>query len=260
MRLAGKVALISGAARGQGAAEARLFVREGAAVIIADILDDAGLRLEAEIRELGGQATFVHLDVTNADQWADAVTEAVQRYGKLDILVNNAGIGSTNVGGLNAPRIHETDAAVWNQIMDVNGKGVFLGSRAAIPALRAAGGGSIINISSIAGLVGLAPGSGAGAAYASSKGAVRLLTKATAIQYAADGIRCNSVHPGYIDTAMTERMMSDPQIRQQRLDATPLGRIGTVDDIANGVLFLASDESSFMTGSELVIDGGYTAR
>ena len=260
MRLAGKVALISGGARGQGAAEARLFVREGAAVIIADILDDAGLQLEAEIRELGGQATFVHLDVTDADQWADAVTETVRRYGKLDILVNNAGIGSTNVGGLNAPRIHETDAAVWNQIMDVNGKGVFLGSRAAIPALRAAGGGSIINISSIAGLVGLAPGSGAGAAYASSKGAVRLLTKATAIQYAADGIRCNSVHPGYIDTAMTERMMSDPQIRQQRLDATPLGRIGTVDDIANGVLFLASDESSFMTGSELVIDGGYTAR
>ena len=260
MRLQGKVALISGGARGQGAAEARLFVQEGAAVVIADILDDDGMRLEAEIRELGGQATFVHLDVTDADQWADAVTEAVQRYGKLDILVNNAGIGSTNVGGVNAPRIHETDAAVWNQIMDVNGKGVFLGSRAAIPALRAAGGGSIINISSIAGLVGLAPGSGAGAAYASSKGAVRLLTKATAIQYAADGIRCNSVHPGYIDTAMTERMMSDPQIRQQRLAATPLGRIGTVDDIANGVLFLASDESSFMTGSELVIDGGYTAR
>lgn len=266
MRLAGKVALISGAARGQGAAEARLFIREGAAVIIADILDDAGLQLEAEILELGGQATFVHLDVTNADQWAHAVTQAVQRYGKLDILVNNAGIGSTSIGGVNAPRIHETDAAVWNQIMDVNGKGVFLGSRAAIPALRAAGGGSIINISSIAGLVGLnsgstsSPGSGAGAAYASSKGAVRLLTKATAIQYAADGIRCNSIHPGYIDTAMTERMMSDPQIRQQRLDATPLGRIGTVDDIANGVLFLASDESSFMTGSELVIDGGYTAQ
>ena len=288
MRLAGKVALISGAARGQGAAEARLFVREGAAVIIADILDDAGLQLEAEIRELGGQAAFVHLDVTDADQWANAVTEAVRRYGKLDILVNNAGIGSANVGGVHAPRIHETDAAVWDQIMDVNGKGVFLGTRAAIPALRAAGGGSIINISSIAGLVGLGSGtssgsaanpgsgssanpgsgaasnpgsgSGAGAAYASSKGAVRLLTKATAIQYAADGIRCNSVHPGYIDTAMTERMMSDPQIRQQRLAATPLGRIGTVDDIANGVLFLASDESAFMTGSELVIDGGYTAQ
>ena len=260
MRLEGKVALISGGARGQGAAEARLFVREGAAVVIGDILDDEGLKLEAEIRELGGRATFVHLDVTDADQWADAVTEAVSRYGKLDILVNNAGIGSTNVGGLNAPRIHEAPTEVWDQIMDVNGKGVFLGTRAAIPAMRTAGGGSIINISSIAGLVGLSPGSGAGSAYASSKGAVRLLTKATAVQYAGDGIRCNSVHPGYIDTAMTERMMSDPEIRQMRLDATPIGRIGTVDDIANGVLFLASDEASFMTGSELVIDGGYTAQ
>ena len=260
MRLQGKVALISGGARGQGAAEARLFVQEGAAVVIADILDDDGMRLEAEIRELGGQATFVHLDVTDADQWDNAVSEAVNRYGKLDILVNNAGIGSTNAGGVNAPRIHEADAAVWDQIMDINGKGVFLGTRAAIAAMREAGGGSIINISSIAGLVGLAPGSGAGAAYASSKGAVRLLTKSTAVQYAADGIRCNSVHPGYIDTAMTARMMAEPGMRQRRIDATPLGRIGTVDDIANGVLFLASDESSFMTGSELVIDGGYTAQ
>ena len=173
MRLEGKVALISGGARGQGAAEARLFVQEGAAVVIGDILDEDGMKLEAEIRELGGQATFVHLDVTDADQWADAVTEAVNRYGKLDVLVNNAGIGSTNVGGLNAPRIHEAPAEVWDQIMDVNGKGVFLGTRAAIPAMRAAGGGSIINISSIAGLVGLYPGSGAGSAYASSKGAVQ---------------------------------------------------------------------------------------
>ena len=260
MRLEGKVALISGGARGQGAAEARLFVQEGAAVVIGDILDEEGIRLEAEIRELGGQAVFVHLDVTDAGQWADAVATAVNRYGKLDILVNNAGIGSANVGGVNAPRIHEAPADVWDQIMDVNGKGVFLGSRAAIPALRTAGGGSIVNISSIAGLVGLGPGSGAGSAYASSKGAVRLLTKATAVQYAADNIRCNSVHPGYIDTAMTERMMSDPELRQHRINATPLGRIGTVADIASGVLFLASDESSFMTGSELVIDGGYTAQ
>ena len=260
MRLQGKVALISGAARGQGAAEARLFVQEGAAVVIADILDDDGLRLEAEIRELGGQATFVHLDVTDADQWDQAVNAAVNRYGKLDILVNNAGIGSTNAGGVNAPRIHEAPAEVWDQIMDINGKGVFLGTRAAIAAMRDAGGGSIINISSIAGLVGLAPGSGAGAAYASSKGAVRLLTKSTAVQYAAAGIRCNSVHPGYIDTAMTARMMAEPGMRQRRIAATPLGRIGTVDDIANGVLFLASDESSFITGSELVIDGGYTAQ
>ena len=260
MRLEGKVALISGGARGQGAAEAKLFVREGASVVIGDILDDEGMKLEAEIRELGGQATFVHLDVTDSAQWTSAVGEAVSRYGKLDVLVNNAGIGSTNIGGVQAPRLHEAPEEVWDQIMDVNGKGVFLGIRAAISTMIDAGGGSIINISSIAGMVGLHPGSGAGSAYASSKGAVRLLTKSTAVQYARDGIRCNSVHPGYIDTAMTERMMSEPGMRQMRIDATPLGRIGTVDDIANGVLFLASDESSFMTGSELVIDGGYTAQ
>ena len=260
MRLEGKVALISGGARGQGGAEAKLFVQEGAAVVIGDILDDDGLKLEAEIRELGGQATFVHLDVTDSAQWTSAVNEAVTRYGKLDVLVNNAGIGSTNIGGVQAPRLHEAPEEVWDQIMDVNGKGVFLGTRAAIPAMLDAGGGSIINISSIAGMVGLNPGSGAGSAYASSKGAVRLLTKSTAVQYAGEGIRCNSVHPGYIDTAMTARMMSEPGMRQLRIDATPLGRIGTVDDIANGVLFLASDEASFMTGSELVIDGGYTAQ
>ena len=260
MRLEGKVALISGGARGQGAAEAKLFVQEGAAVVIGDILDDDGLKLEAEIRELGGQATFVHLDVTDSAQWTSAVNEAVTRYGKLDVLVNNAGIGSTNIGGVQAPRLHEAPEEVWDQIMDVNGKGVFLGTRAAIPAMLDAGGGSIINISSIAGMVGLNPGSGAGSAYASSKGAVRLLTKSTAVQYAVDGIRCNSVHPGYIDTAMTARMMSEPGMRQRRIDATPIGRIGTVDDIANGVLFVASDEASFMTGSELVIDGGYTAQ
>ena len=260
MRLEGKVALISGGARGQGAAEAKLFVQEGAAVVIGDILDDDGLKLEAEIRELGGQATFVHLDVTDSAQWTSAVNEAVTRYGKLDVLVNNAGIGSTNIGGVQAPRLHEAPEEVWDQIMDVNGKGVFLGTRAAIPAMLAAGAGSIINISSIAGMVGLNPGSGAGSAYASSKGAVRLLTKSTAVQYAGEGIRCNSVHPGYIDTVMTARMMAEPGMRQHRIDATPLGRIGTVDDIANGVLFLASDEASFMTGSELVIDGGYTAQ
>jgi NAD(P)-dependent dehydrogenase (short-subunit alcohol dehydrogenase family) len=144
--------------------------------------------------------------------------------------------------------------------MDVNSKGVFLGTRAAIPAMRAAGGGSIINISSVAGIVGIAPGSGASAAYASSKGSVRLLTKSTAVQYGAEGIRCNSVHPGYIETAMTERALSQPGFREQAAAQAPLHRIGTVDDIANGVLFLASDESSFVTGSELVIDGGWTAQ
>ncbi|CAI8031185.1 3-alpha-(or 20-beta)-hydroxysteroid dehydrogenase [Geodia barretti] len=246
MRLEGKVALISGGARGQGSAEARLFAREGAAVVIGDILDEEGLKLEAEIRELGGLATYVHLDVTEPGQWESAVSRAVGEYGKLDILVNNAGIGSVST-------IDGTSTDVWDRIMDVNSKGVFLGTKAAVPAMRAAGGGSIVNISSIAALVGLSPASGAAAAYAASKGSVRLLTKSTAVQYGREGIRCNSVHPGFIETAMTE-------LRLSAIAETPIRRIGTVDDIANGVLFLASDESSFMTGSELVLDGGWTAQ
>ncbi len=262
MRLEGKVALISGGARGQGAAEAKLFVREGAAVVIGDILDEEGMKLEAELRELGADASYLHLDVTDAEQWRAAVEETVSRYGKLDILVNNAGIAGMQVSGVgpDAPKIDGVDVGVWDSIMEVNAKGVFLGTRAAIPAMRDSGGGSIINISSIAGLVGLPLARGASAAYGSSKGAVRLLTKSTAIQYAADGIRCNSVHPGYIDTAMTERVTSQPTMRAELLGRTPLGRIGTVDDIAYGVLFLASDEAGFMTGSELVIDGGWTAQ
>ena len=256
------MALISGGARGQGAAEAKLFVREGAAVVIGDILDEEGMKLEAELRELGANASYIHLDVTDADQWQMAVEETVSRYGKLDILVNNAGIAGMQVAGTVPSKIEGVDAEIWDRIMEVNAKGVFLGTRAAIPAMRDAGGGSIINISSIAGMVGMPTfmSSGASAAYGGSKGAVRLLTKSTAIQYAADGIRCNSVHPGYIDTAMTERVTSQPAMRAELLRMTPLGRIGTVDDIAYGVLFLASEESGFMTGSELVIDGGWTAQ
>ncbi|CAI8031182.1 Cyclopentanol dehydrogenase [Geodia barretti] len=256
MRLESKVALISGGARGQGAAEARLFAREGAAVVIGDIRDEDGLKLEAEIRELGGQATCVHLDVTEQDQWQSAVSQAVDQYGKLDILVNNAGITGMEGGGLTSTKIDGTDAELWDRIMAVNSKGVFLGTRTAIPAMRAAGGGSIINISSIAGIVAIAPA----AAYAASKGSVRLLTKSTAVQYGREGIRCNSVHPGFIETAMTELRLSVPGAREQAIAETPIRRIGTVDDIANGVLFLASDESSFMTGSELVLDGGWTAQ
>ena len=260
MRLEGKVAIISGGSRGQGATEARLFAREGAAVVIGDILDEEGLKLEAEIRELGGRATFVHLDVTEPDQWEGAVSRAVSEYGKLDILVNNAGIGAVQASGLQPPKLEDTPAETWDRIMDINSKGVFLGTRAAIPAMRAAGGGSIVNISSVAGLVGAGLASGAAAAYASSKGSVRLLTKATAVQHGHEGIRCNSVHPGYIETAMTQASLAQQGFREQVTAMAPLNRIGTVDDIANGVLFLGSDESSFMTGSELVIDGGWTAQ
>ena len=255
-RLDGKVALISGGARGQGAAEAKLFAQEGAKVVLGDVLDEAGMKVEAEIRELGGEATYVHLDVTREEDWVSAVQAAVDRHGKLDVLVNNAGISGTGAGGVQTS-IEDAPEEAWDQVLDVNAKGVFLGTKHAIPELRKAGGGSIINISSIAGMIGLGRGAGA---YAASKGAVRLLTKSTAVQYATEGIRCNSVHPGFIDTPMTERSLSDPENRKDRINRTPLGRIGTTDDIAYGVLFLASNESSFATGSELVIDGGYTAQ
>ena len=249
MRLEGKVALISGGARGQGAVEAKLFASEGASVVIGDILDDLGRQVEAEIAESGGNATYVHLDVTSESQWNDAVNTAVERYGKLDILVNNAGI-------LIRAGVEDTTEEDWDRIMDINGKGVFLGTKAAIPAMREAGGGSIINISSIAGL----QGSPASAAYSSTKGAVRILTKSTAVQYAKEGIRCNSVHPGLIYTDMTKDTLDTPEGERDWLARVPMGRIGVSEDVAKGVMFLASDESSYMTGSELVIDGGITAQ
>ena len=250
-RLDGKVALISGGARGQGAAEAMLFAKEGAKVVIGDLLNDEGKQVEAQIAELGGDATYVQLDVTSADDWDAAVQTALERYGRLDILVNNAGILGKRTG------IEDTSSEQWDAILDVNAKGVFLGTKAAIPALQEAGGGSIVNISSIAGIIGSRNGI---PAYQASKGAVRLLTKSTALQHAADNIRCNSVHPGMIVTAMTEETLAIPEMREFYDQNIPLGRLGTVDDIANGVLFLASDDSSFVTGSELVIDGGLVAQ
>ena len=248
MRLENKVALISGGARGMGAVEAKLFAEEGAKVIIGDMLEEEGRKVEAEINEAGGECVFVSLDVRSEQAWQNAVNEAVSRYGKLDILVNNAGI-------YRAHNVEETTSDEWNQVMGINAKGVFLGTKHAIPAMRDAGGGSIVNISSVAGLV----GSRATSAYNASKGAVRLLTKSTAIQYASDGIRANSVHPGTIETPMTEGFLADPSMRQDRMDRTPIGRLGKPEDVAYGALFLASDEASFMTGSELVIDGGRTA-
>lgn len=250
MRLEGKVALISGGARGQGAAEAKLFAGEGAKVVFGDILDDLGKQVEAEIHEVGGEALYIHLDVTNAADWASAVEAAVSRYGRLDVLVNNAGITIRK-------NVEDTTEEDWDRIMAINAKGVFLGTKQAIPAMRESGGGSIVNISSTAGLVG-SPYSGA--SYAATKGAVRLFTKATAIQYAKEGIRCNSVHPGLLETPMTQDMLADAVHREERTQRIPLGRVGTAEDVAYGVLYLASDEASFVTGSELVIDGGATAQ
>lgn len=250
MRLDNKVALISGGARGMGAVTARLFASENAKVVIGDVLEEEGRQTEAQINEAGGECLFVRLDVTSESNWQDVVAATVAGFGKLDILVNNAGISGQGLG------LEATSADQWDRVMDINAKGVFLGIKAAIPQMRKAGGGSIINISSIYGLV----GSGGSGAYHASKGAVRLLTKATAIQYAGEGIRANSVHPGFIATPMTEAVGDDAGRNQRVLAQTPLGRWGEPREVAYGVLFLASDESSFMTGSELVIDGGWTAQ
>jgi NAD(P)-dependent dehydrogenase (short-subunit alcohol dehydrogenase family) len=249
MRLEGKVALITGAARGQGAAEARMFAKEGAKVVLADVSDPEGTAVAAEIAEAGGDAIFVHLDVTNEDEWDAAINSAVASFGKLDILVNNAGIWRRG-------HVLETSVEQWDDILDINAKGVFLGTKAAIPEMRKAGGGSIINISSTAGLV----GSRTSAAYSASKGAVRIFSKSTAIQYAAEGIRANSIHPGPIDTDMGDQVWPDAESKELTMNRVALSRIGTAEDVAYGALYLASDESSFVTGSELVIDGGVTAQ
>ncbi len=250
MRLENKIALISGGARGMGAAEAILFAGEGAKVVIGDVLEDEGRQTEAQINESGGECLFLRLDVTSESNWQDAVATTVSRFGKLDILVNNAGIFPLGT-------IEDTSEDLWDRVMAINAKGVFMGTKHAIPEMRKTGGGSIINISSIAGLI----GSRGAAAYGASKGAVRIFTKSTAIQYAADGIRANSVHPGIIETPMSiPTILTTEEQRDTQINRTPLGRIGTADDVASGILFLASDESSFMTGSELVIDGGLTAQ
>jgi len=250
MRLAGKVALISGGARGMGAAEARLFAREGAQVVIGDVLEAEGREVEADIKAKGGEAVSTRLDVTSEPDWQKAVGLAQSRFGKLNVLINNAGIG----GG---SRIEDTTVEDWDRMMAINAKGVFLGTKSVIAAMRRAGGGSIINISSQLGLVGTDNSS---PQYQASKGAVRTLTKLTAVQYARDRIRCNSVHPGPVVTPMTEARRGDPGHYEYMVSRIPLGRYGEPDEVAYGVLYLASDEASFVTGSELVIDGGWTAQ
>ena len=232
-----------------GAEEARIFAREGAKVVIGDISEEEGKAVEAQISEAGGQALFVTLDVTKEDDWARAIDQAVARFGKLDVLVNNAGISSRSF-------TDDTGIDGWDRIMEVNSKGVFLGTRAAIPRMLEAGGGSIINISSIMGLVG---SSGGHPAYNASKGAVRIFTKAMAVRHGKDNIRVNSVHPGFMPP-MASGVAYDQDQRRQNLEETPLGREGRVEEVANAVLFLASDEASYISGAELAVDGGYTAR
>ena len=256
MRLEGKVALISGAAAGVrgelmgfGGASAWMFLREGARVMLGDINEELGERSASQMRDDGYQARFVRLDVTREQDWIDAVKATVDAFGRLDVLVNNAGTGAQQ-------NVEDTTVEIWDGQMNVHAKGAFLGMKHAIPEMRRAGGGSIVNISSINGLV----GSPTSTAYHAAKGAVRLLTKNAAMQYAKDNIRVNSVHPGYAWTPLTEKNFSKQEHFDARVARVPMGRMGYADDIANGILYLASDESSFVTGSELVIDGGMTAQ
>ena len=255
MRLEGKVALITGGARGMGAAEAKIFSREGAKVVIADVLEADGRQTEAEINETGGDAIFVALDVTKQSDWDAAISRTIEQFGKLDVIVNNAGIASR-------VSIEETTVEEWDRIMDINAKGVFLGTKAAITQMKSQGtGGSIINISSISGNVGQ---EGVAAAYNASKGAVRIFSKSAAIQYAEDGIRVNTIHPGPIQTPMTRAGWEGAETFGENdyvaTDNAPMGRYGKPEEVAYGALYLASDESSYVTGAELVIDGGYTAQ
>lgn len=250
MRLENKVALVSGGARGIGAAITKILAHEGAKVVIGDVLEDAGQKTAAEINDAGGECVFVRLDVTSEAAWNSAVGEAVSRFGKLDILVNNAGVTSRGM-------IEDISVDDWTRVMDVNVKGGFLGTKASIPSMRVNGGGSIVNISSGAAI---APQPNTSGAYSASKGAVRIFTKSTAIQYAGENIRCNSVHPGPVETDMLNLSREDDTELATMKARVPLGRFGSAEDIAYGVLYLASDESSFITGSELVIDGGRTAQ
>ena len=247
MRLAGKVALVTGGASGMGAAEAKLFAKEGAAVVVADVLDAEGKKVVDDITGAKGRARYVHLDVTREAEWQSAVAAAVEVFGKLDVLVNNAGIS----GGIERDIMSTT---AWDRLMDVNAKGVFLGMKHAIPAMQRAGGGSIVNISSISGITGQAM---VHMGYNASKGAVRVMTKSAAIQHATENIRVNSVHPGVMPPMLTSNR--DPEARGRLLKGVPMKREGRLEEVAFAVLFLASDEASYITGAELAVDGGYLA-
>ena len=256
MRFKDKVILITGAATGSkaqlmgfGGAAAWLFAAEGAWVVMTDINNELGERSAKEIQAAGGKAVYRPLDVTKEEDWHQVAKMVDNEYGWLNILVNNAGTGVRE-------NVEDTTTALWDNQMAVHAKGAFLGTRAAIPLMRKAGGGSIINISSIYGII----GSPTSTAYHAAKGAIRTFTKAVAIQYAKENIRVNSIHPGYAETPLTQEGFASPERRKWLLERIPLGRLGTAEDIAKGIVYLASDDASFVTGSELVIDGGTTAQ
>jgi NAD(P)-dependent dehydrogenase (short-subunit alcohol dehydrogenase family) len=246
MRLAGKVAMVTGGASGMGRSEATIFAREGARVVVADLLEAEGKEVA---KAIGDGARFVKLDVTSESEWQAAIAYAEREFGKLDILVNNAGISGTYQADL-------TNTEAWDRVMDINAKGVFLGMKHAAPAMQRAGGGAIVNISSISGFAGQ---QGVHMAYNASKGAVRIMTKTAAVQWAGDNIRVNSVHPGFMPAMRTSVGSANPEWRAKVLRAVPMKREGRVEEVAHAVLFLASDEASYITGTELVVDGGFLA-
>ena len=246
MRLKDKVAIVTGAASGMGSATAELFAKEGAKVVLADILEEEGAALVADI---GDNARFQKLDVTSEADWAALVTATLSAFGRIEILINNAGVSGSHPDLLNSD--------TWDEQMNVNARGVFLGMRSVIPKMQEAGGGSIVNISSISGLTGQRF---VHMGYNAAKGAVRLATKAAAVQFARDNIRVNSVHPGLMPAMRTSMMSADPEVRRKMINAVPMGREGRVEEVAHANLFLASDDASYVTGIEVPVDGGFVAQ
>lgn len=246
MRLKDKVAIVTGAASGMGASTARIFAREGAKVVLTDLNEAEGSKIA---KEIGAKAAFVKHDVASEADWNKVVETALSAFGRIDILINNAGVSGSDPDRLSM--------ATWDQQMSINAKGVFLGIRAVVPVMQRQKAGSIVNISSISGIAGQ---NFVHMGYNAAKGAVRTMSKAAAVQFAADGIRCNSVHPGLMPAMQTSRMSADPDVRARMLRAVPMRREGRVEEVANANLFLASDESSYITGTELVVDGGFLAQ
>jgi NAD(P)-dependent dehydrogenase (short-subunit alcohol dehydrogenase family) len=247
--LEGRVAIVTGGARGIGRACARSLAEAGTRVVITDVIDGEGQGLADELTGEGLNAGYQHLDVTDEGAWASVIADTIGRHERLDILINNAGIGSE------ADAEHET-LETWNRVVAINQTGVWLGMRAAIPEMRRGGGGSIINVSSIFGAVG---GFGASIAYHATKGAVRLMTKSAALAHATEGIRINSLHPGFVDTPLIASMKGTPA-EEAIIAATPMDRLAEAVEVANVVTFLAGQGASYMTGSEVYVDGGWTAR